>query len=242
MNLYVMVSNKYIHCLPPFGYLFAKYWGTSQPVTVVGYEARPTKILPRNFHFVSIGKQETHTFSSGLMTFFSRVRDDYFMLMLEDYFLDFPVRRATIDQCEQVMLDNPDVVKIDLTDDRQRFEHEETDVGKAYGIRFIQSTPGAAYQGSLQAAIWRRDFLLQFLNPKEDAWMMEKNFTRRCITARRDGFAGKILGMKQHPVHYVNAKGGEGTMPDMWARKRFPDWMWKELVAMQLIEERVNGK
>lgn len=241
MNLYVLTSNKYVHCLPPFAYLFCRYWGLTQPVTIVGYEERPKRTLPRNFTFLSLGKQDSYTFSSGLKAFLERIRDEYFILMLEDYFLDFVVRRATIDMCEQVMIDHPDVVKIDLTDDRQKVEHEDTEIGKPYGIRFIQSAPGAPFQGSLQAAIWRRGFLLEFLNPKEDAWMMEKNFTRRCITARREGFNGKILGMIQPPVHYINSIGGEGNHPHIYARKRFPDWMWRELCAMQLIDEHANG-
>jgi len=241
MNLYVLTSNKYVHCLPPFAHLFVKYWGLTQPVTIVGYEERPNRTLPRNFTFLSLGKQASYTWSRGLMALLERIRDEYFILMLEDYFLDHPVRRATVDMCEQVMMERPEVVKIDLTDDRQKVEHETTDMGKPYGLNFILSAPGAAYQGSVQAAIWRREFLLRFLNAKEDAWMAEKNFTRRVIKARQEGYDGKILGLVQPPLHYVNAVGGEGNHPHIWAKKRFPAWMWSELTAHGLIVEAVNG-
>ena len=50
MRIYVSTSNKYIHLIKPFQYLFNKFWSDSQPVTILGYE-EPTFDLYNNFDF-----------------------------------------------------------------------------------------------------------------------------------------------------------------------------------------------
>ena len=48
MKIYISTSNKYIHLIKPFQYLFNKFWSDSQPVTILGYE-EPTFDLYNNF-------------------------------------------------------------------------------------------------------------------------------------------------------------------------------------------------
>ena len=41
--------------------------------------------------------------------------------------------------------------------------------------------------------------------------------------------------MRVPVVEYVNAVGGEGNMPETWARKRFPIALWDELEGKGLL-------
>ncbi len=231
MEVIVLTSNEYLHCLHPFAYLFNKFWGATQPVKVVRYEHRP-RGLSGNFSNFSIGVQANYTWSSGLIKYLHHHNEPLVLLMLEDYFIDKPVDTETIKGAWEYMKQNPSVAKIDLSGDRYKVAHT------FFQDTFIISKTDAPFQTSVQAAIWRKDFLLQFLEPSENAWQFEKKGTKRVIEARQSGefdglilgySDGQLLGHKESPLSYVNAKGGEGTQPDKWDFKKIPEWMVKEL-------------
>jgi hypothetical protein len=48
MKIYISTSNKYIHLIQPFQYLFNKFWSDKQRVTILGYE-EPNFQLYKNF-------------------------------------------------------------------------------------------------------------------------------------------------------------------------------------------------
>jgi hypothetical protein len=233
MKVVVLTSNKYVHCLPPFAYLFNKFWDAGQEVKVVRYDVRPPK-LSGNFSNLAVGRQEDYTWSQGLMNYLAHHSDDLILLMLEDYFIDKPVNTEIIKQCWQLMRWKTEIAKIDLTDDRLKVGHSAWNSGTALSL--VKSDDDAPFQTSLQAAIWRKDFLLRFLEPSENAWQFEKRGTKRIIKARQGGeFDGLILGCYKPPLSYINAKGGEGKHPGEWDFKKFPGWMKKELREKRLI-------
>lgn len=229
MHVYVLTSNRYMRCLPPFAYLFNKFWGAQQAVTVVGYDERPPR-LPSNFGFMQLGVQDQYTWAGGALRMLDLIPDEPFILMLEDYFLSADVNVPQVHGMARYMHANEGVVKIDLTDDRLKVLHTSWEPVQDHPM--VVSHDEAPFQMSVQAAIWRPSFMRRFLNDKENAWMSEKNGTRRIIKARQEGkFNGVILGSEHPPVTYINAIGGEGNMPDVWALKRFPGWMRVDLEA-----------
>jgi hypothetical protein len=229
LQVVVLTSNKYVHCLPPFAYLFNRFWDAGQAVKVVRYDVRPPK-MPGNFTNFAVGIQEDYTWARGLQKYLAYHTSDLILLMLEDYFIDKPVNVQAIQKAWQFMMDNPEVAKVDLTDDRLKVEHDSFDEV------FVRSNGLSQFQTSLQAAIWRKDYLLRFLHPDENPWQFERRGTKRVIAARRMGnFAGLILGFKKPPLSYVNAKGGEGTQPGEWDFKKIPAWLVKTLREKRLI-------
>lgn len=239
MKVYILGSNLYMPLLPAFAHCFNTRWGENQHVIIYGYDVKPPAV-PRNFTFVSLGKQEKFSWSQGAMEMLNRIQDEHFVLMLEDYFLDKAVDTVIVYALEQMMIQHPDIVKIDLTDDLQNRPHKPVFVGGEYGrglaVRFIETDSKAHFQGSLQAAIWRRDFMARFLSASEDAWAFEKGSTQRIIKARKDeGFEGRILGLIRPPVHYVNASGNGA--PGEYVKKRFPENLWTELKLKGLVRE-----
>jgi hypothetical protein len=229
LEVTVLTSNDYLHCLPPFAYLFNKFWGGGQPVKVVRYEKRPYN-LPGNFTNWAIGNQADYTWSSGLIKYLTQYNGELILLMLEDYFLTEPVGAKAIQSVWDFMSQHPEVAKIDLAGDRAKVPHNQL------SELFIQSTNDAPFQASLQAAIWRKGFLLRFLDPKENAWQFEKLGTKRIIEAREKGeFDGLILGCKHPPLVYANAIGGEGKKPGEWDAKKIPQQLMSELSGRGLV-------
>lgn len=228
MRVVVLTSNAYLRCLPTFAYLFNKHWSAAQPVMVVRYDGRPPQ-LPANFEQFAVGNQSDFTWSSGLRRFLLSITDDVLLLLLEDYFLDRPVDRAKIAAMIAMMAAQPAIAKVDLSGDRARFENVE--YPSYQSVALVRSTPDAPFQTSLQAALWRRGFLLECLHDSETPWQFEKKGTRRLI--ERGG--ALVLGLKHPALHYVNAIGGEGNMPDTWSLLRFPQPMIVELQARGLL-------
>jgi hypothetical protein len=93
-------------------------------------------------------------------------------------------------------------VRLDLSTDRLHNGYR-IDAGEAWGHYDIIETPAESeYQMSLQAAIWRRDLLLELLKPGKSAWQVEVH-TSPPVTMR-------VVGTYQHPVRYANVfKGGD---------------------------------
>lgn len=232
LPIYILTSNSYIRCLRPFAFLFNRFWSSSQQVTIVGYEKVPFG-LPDNFHFMSIGEQSNFTWSSGALRFLELIPENRFILFLEDYFLDAPVNVKAV---EAAFAYHHKTVKIDLTNDRLKVPYHH--FGDIAGYPMIRSDDEALFQTSLQCAIWDKHFMRRYLEPSETPWNFEKKGTQRVIIDRRSGrFNGMILGFYKPPVSYINGIGGEGSMPQTFALKRFPKWMLNELRSHHLLEE-----
>lgn len=229
MRIVCLTSNEYVNCLEPFAHYWNRFAGADRRVTVMGYDVLPSA-LPPNFDAVSLGCQSDYTWSAGLLRVLDLIRDDVVLLLLEDYFLTESVDWTPIDALtDYYLVKNTHVVKIDLTDDRLKVGHALC--AKYAGLDIILSIHNTPFQTSLQAALWRKSFLQQFLALDESAWQFEKNGTRRVIAARRRKvFDGVILGTMTPPMTYANAVGGEGHKPGVIEAKHMPAWMWDECI------------
>lgn len=228
MKNIVVASNDYVNVLPGFAYLFNKFY-PNQEVTVVRYDVRPPK-LPENFKQFAVGQQSNYSWSGGLKHYLEQIDDEFVLLMLEDYYLDRPVDAGIIQTFKNFMQYQPSIVKFDLTDDRLKVDHKpyiqtfESD--EIYYENIVVSDNNAPFLASVQAAIWRRDFLIAILNNKDDAWQFEKNKrTKKYLTDHK----AVILGCVNPPMSYINAVGGEGNKPGQYDLKKFPQWMIDEL-------------
>jgi hypothetical protein len=128
------------------------------------------------------------------------------------------------------MEDTPEIAKIDLTGDRLKVPHSE--YGNVSGIELVESLDDAPFLTSIQAAIWRVDVLLRFLNDAENPWQFEKKGggrMKRARTYKKSAFTGKILGTSTPLLTYINAVGGEGAKPGEYDFSKFPIGLGIEL-------------
>lgn len=236
MRIVCLTSNAYLNCVAPFAHYWNQFAGAHYDVMVAGYESQPVH-LPENFSFHSIGFQHDHTWSSGLLKLLESLDEEHILLLLEDYFLCEPVDWRVVQSLRHLMSVDHNVVKCDLTDDRLKVPFTSKGF---YGIaRLIESEADAPFQASVQAAIWRRDFLMHILDPAENAWQFEKQGTKRIIEARRaasdDRFAFvqtmHVMGTLDNPMRYANAVGGAGGKPGVIEARHMPAWMWDECLA-----------
>jgi len=194
-----MTSDKYLWAVRPFATLFNVYWSELQPVMVCGF-ARPAFALPRNFTFYQIGPDNypANKWSDALIYVLDKLPVDvtHLVLMLEDYWVCRTVDLRGVAGLQDYIIDKPDVLRIDLTDDRL-YAGGMFDV-ESYGCYDIIETPyQTPYQMSTQAGIWNRRLLRSLLVPGKTAWEVEIH--------TQPPQSMRVLGSRQRVIAYANA-------------------------------------
>lgn len=210
IRVFVITCDKYAFALKGFAHQFGKYWSELQPVIVCGY-TMPDFDAPDNFSFFSIAPQEypSNQWTNGLRKVLQTFDDSHLVIMLEDYWLCRGVNHQAVNTLYEFCRLNPQVLRMDLTDDRQYNGHaHDHEPSPYYGYNDIIETPAdSPYQSSLQAGIWNRKLLLEVLQDNESAWQFEIGGTGTNIRNRPDLL---VLGTRQRPVRYANIfRGGD---------------------------------
>ena len=186
----------------PFSYCFDAYWGSywgGQNVIVAGYE-KPAD-LPYYMSFYQIANDEipADKWSDGLIRLLSSTQDEFFIFMLEDYLLTRPVDLHAISALGDLMSENSQILRIDLTTDvlhANGDSRDASDVGYLGSIDLVEKKPGTQYRFSFQAGIWNKQKLLDILVPDRSPWETEM------YTPIPEG--DLIYGTRQWPVRYAN--------------------------------------
>lgn len=214
MQILLFTSDKYLHALRPFAWLFQKYWHPEQPVTICGFTP-PTFALPPNFTFHSIGAFRDYPvtrWSDAVIKVLDAVADDVFTLMLEDYWLTRPVNREAVRMADDYMRQFAFVLKFDLCADRL-YAAGMQDYGTCGYLDLVKSDPASQYHMSLMTGIWRRDLLRKVLIPGETPWQVELEGTPRVRHLAPDVI---VLGSRQWPVrHALGYRGGDSGTADL---------------------------
>lgn len=232
----VMTSDKYLHAVQPFMYLFNKYWGEFQDVTVVGFK-RPTFDLKKNFRFYSLGDMAnypvTRWTNSILDYLVQNPGIDRFILMLEDYWLTRHVDTQAVKMLYDYAGQFRNVLKIDLCADRL-YAAGMTDYNVCHRLDLIKSDYNSQYHMSTMAGIWNRDLFFRFVLPNETPWELELNGTPRVAEAKDEVL---VLGTRQWPVRHTLAyRNGDHN-------KIYLDALHPEdrYIITEMLKEQQNG-
>ncbi len=199
MNICVLTNNNHLWLLPGFQYLWNKYCGL--PVTIYGFDS-PDNLFP-NFQFKSLGEQlPAEKWSDGLLMMLDDIEDDYFIFMLEDYWLYEQVHTDVFTHLVLFLYQiEDDVLRIDLAGNRVAYK-QAVEIG-ALSIanddiplfRLVETPTGTPYQMSFQAAIWHKENLREVLRSGENPWQSEIEGSKRV-----GGF--RVLGTKPAVIKY----------------------------------------
>lgn len=168
-TVFVNSSDGFLDCWAPFFQLLDHYWPSHGPV-VLNTEQRIWPDSPGYVRCsqVALGETERLTWSECVIRGLRQIETPLILYFQEDYFLDRPVRHDVIEAAAAKMMADPTIGHIALT--RHGSEPPfEPYADPAYQL--IRSK--ARYRISTQAALWRRDVLLSYLDPSENGWMFE---------------------------------------------------------------------
>lgn len=174
MKILVTTSDQYIHLLEPHAALFNKYW-PNQDVTVLGFE-KDVPQLPDNFSYVSLGNQSDfgRYWTNPIIPFMDSFDEEYFVLMMGDFFLTDYVDVDKISMLEQeVKSGNAKKAVLDTHLSAYTVEYKP-------GIRMLMQQ--APYRTTLHPAIWNKEYFTSFLKPDCTAWDFEIQNMRQSQT------------------------------------------------------------
>ncbi len=188
--------------LQTFAHLFNEYYSSMKDVFVV-CESIPKFKLPHNFIMrpVSLDRRidwPKDQWSDGLIKYLHTVKERYVLIMLDDYWLIRTVDISGIGTLLEYMVNNPKILRVDLTADRQ-FAGGAKYV-ESYGHYDLVHAPGTPYQMSLMPGLWNKKLLLEILQPGEDPWQVEMEGTNRVNETDMI-----VTGTQQQPLRIVNS-------------------------------------
>jgi len=166
MKIYIIASNKYSHVCNLNVDFVNKYW-PGQEICVVGYDAL------ENYTFdsaekVILGKQSDFDpyWSTALIPFFKSVKEEYFVVLIEDLILLNKVDVSRIDHLENAVktgIAQKAVIGGGLPLDRTSKLSEDM-------LVFNQTID---YRATLHPSIWNKEYFLNFLKPNMSIWDFE---------------------------------------------------------------------
>lgn len=188
MKIITITCDGYLHILKGFVYMFNKYWTPDADMVVLGY-GTPSFDLPKNSEFISLGDQEKYgkDWTSALIPFFKQLPDEYFILLLEDFYI-LNVDKTLLYEAEKHMAEG--VEKVRLTFDARPGDKKD--------VNFKIMEQKASYRLSLQPSIIRRDYFLKYLIPGKTIQDYETNHD----AIRDDG--AQILLPRKDIIYYSN--------------------------------------
>ena len=211
LKFIVTTYDHAMWALRPFAYLFNIYWSAQQPITAL-VESMPEFKLPPNFdiHVIDVdgGGWPKKRWTDGLIKYLNGIKEQYIVLLLEDYWLDRKADTEGVRTLHEYMTFHPRVIRFDLTMDRlyaggPNWPLYDPEYDQ-YGHYDILIRPSTEYQMSLQVGIFNKGLLLNLLHPGWSPWDVELWGTG--IINESDMI---VLGTRQNPVSYINALKNE---------------------------------
>lgn len=155
----MMCSNKYAKAAGASIQLLKKYWPDHPRLDVLHYEQAPPAFAQEDerVNRINVGAQASLSWTDTLKKYLvEHNTDDSVFLMLDDYALCAPVRSDMLELAHETMRKDSRIGNIHLT--WLPPDHAKT----PYSPGIVKVGPWA-YSVCLQAAIWRRELLLQLL-------------------------------------------------------------------------------
>lgn len=194
MRTMVFTCDPYYWLLPGFFHQWERY--DNRPIEVVGF-GMPTAAQRAGHPFVSLGEFKDYPkdrWSDALIDYLESIDDDLVEFWLEDYWLIRQTNVNLVYLVSQFMMANPQAFRFDLITDRL-YAPGVQDAGSMGPMDIV--TAKGQYSLSYQASVFRRELLLEILQPNESPWASELEGTAR-LNASPYG----VYGSRQSPVRY----------------------------------------
>jgi len=215
-SILINTSDSFEDCWLPFFKLFTKNWKDCKYPIYLNTEFKefnypPLDIISTKVHSNIISRKLT--WSECLIKAVEKIDTPLILYFQEDYFLDQEVNTVFIQKMALKMLENETIKRIGLIETDSIGDFYPTEDSNLWEV-----SHKARYITSTQVSLWRKDALLEYLNPEENGWMFEifgtwrarKQLGHKFLTLNRETFVGKnrvvsythtgIIKGKWHPA------------------------------------------
>ena len=194
MNYSILINtcDKFDDCWDPFFKLWSLHWTDCSGKIYLNTEYKDYSYPELDITAVKgcerhhIPKEKRATWSQCLKWALETMDTDIILYMQEDYFLKDTVKNEIIENYVQLMTEHSDIACIQLTD------QAVLDCGGSEYERLNAVILKQRYRVSCQAALWRKQELLEIIREQESAWEFEE------FGSQRSGIMSQISCCRQN--------------------------------------------
>lgn len=169
-SILVNTTDSFEECWVPFFTLFKEYWPAYSGKIYLNTETKSFTFPGLNIISIKNNRRTPDkriTWSECLKRALNSIDSEIILYMQEDYFLKDAVKDQLVEKYAEMMRSNPDIHCIHLTDQGVPAE-------RASDLEGLWSVPiKHQHRLSCQAALWRKNILMQYLRSYESAWNFE---------------------------------------------------------------------
>lgn len=187
-SILINTCDKFDDCWNPFFQLWSTYWKNCtgkiylnteyKDYAYIGLDITAVKGCEKN----NFPKEERATWSQCLRWALETIDTDIILYMQEDYFLKDAVKNDVVESYVQLMADNKNIDCIHLTDQSVR------PVIQSQYDKLYTTDMSYGYAVSCQAALWRKERLLELIRDYENAWYFEAWGSKRAAILKHNYF------------------------------------------------------
>lgn len=182
MNIFISTSNKGLHIIEAFQYLFDKYWDVTQSVTILGWDNKPDFELSPNFQFVSLGEDKGPKIGGALIDFFSSIEDEHLVYTVDSHLPIHPVLTRLFEYLVYLIEHSDRIGRIALTGDME--VNQPHSLIRLADSSLAEHSQTSNYRISAVWSLWSKGYFLKYLKPDMDLWEWETAGSER---AKGDG-------------------------------------------------------
>jgi len=211
IKIYIPCCDASLDIVKINSYLFSKFWPDAQ-VVYLGFSEPEFDFYNKNHSFHSLAdKQEggAQKWTRYLYDFFKELEEEIILFSIDDYLLCKEPSRDQLEIAVKFIKNNKNIGRFDLTFDSQvEGEFLKLNVESIKDFTLLVKKPDAGYRISTQPALWKKDYLLNFLNNDWSPWEFELKGT---LLAKNAGFKEQTFAfydekMHEYPIRTI-AKG-----------------------------------
>lgn len=191
MKVVVFSCDTYSWLIPIFSHFYEKNWPNNPYQTVVVTETEKTKEM---ITFCA-GKLE---WADRMIKYLNSCTDETFLLLSIDHIIEKKVDTNRIKMAESLCRNNIGCVRLQAHDKWSCFLFDANIKG------FKEYPLNKCYSISLQAAIWQKKFLFEFLKKGETAWQTESQGSRRICNSKYKVIWTDTEILSYKPCGYMN--------------------------------------
>lgn len=179
---------------------FRRFWkDCPYPVYIIDITAKPKYFSDNDMTVINAG--EGAEYSKKVQTALQQIDADYYLLLLEDFFLGHKLEKSVLEPILDYIEDkNIKYYSLSALSSFTKYRSKLFDINKDY---LYCINPNLRYTLGCQAVIWRKDFLKKCIGSRNyNAWVFEgaltnskkvhtKRFLQGCVKDTRN-----ILGLK----------------------------------------------
>ncbi len=220
MNEYavmVLSCDSYKDVWPIFIKQFKKYWKEFEGTFFFNTETdRSLKDDTLQITFPDKTYDTRKNWAGRFKDCLKQIEEEYVLVLLDDFVFTGQIDAAEIDKCLTIMKGDHSIACFNFRCIPGPFD------GEILG-KYVLANKKAEFRINLQAALWKKSFLMKFIRKHENPWQFE---TWGSIRSRR--FKDKLYHIKygvESPIQYP----GGGILADKrWHNQENVEWLRRE--------------